>query len=234
MMRRMGEPALRFAKIALATLAACIAGYFVAALLLGILPMNAGAPPPPPGSGVTIYVASDGIHTDIIVPMASAARDWRSMLAADWIPSYAVQAPFIAIGWGDRGFYLATPTWGDLQASTAIRAMTGLSGTVMHLQAVGTPIVSDRVRRVVIGAAQLQRLTEFIEASFARDPTGLPMVIASAHYNDYDTFYEARGFYSFVFTCNEWAREALWQAEMRVPIWSPFAAAIFYHLPRDG
>ena len=222
---------MRLAKIVLATIAACVVGYFAAALALGVVPANDGSAPPPQGRGTRIFVASNGVHTDLIVPMVSASRDWRPMLAGDWTPPDVSRFGYVAIGWGDRAFYLETPTWADLKVSTALRAVTGMNGTVLHVQATGTPFLSDRVRSVMLTDDRFQRLNAYIVASFARDTTGLPIPIASAHYNRYDIFYAATGYYSFVFTCNEWARAGLRHANVRVPVWSPFAAAIFFHLP---
>ena len=39
---------------------------------------------------------------------------------------------YIAIGWGDKGFYLDTPTWADLKFSTAFKAAFWLGNSAIH------------------------------------------------------------------------------------------------------
>ena len=40
---------------------------------------------------------------------------------------------FVGLGWGDKGFYLETPTWADLKTSTALKAVSGYNTTAMHV-----------------------------------------------------------------------------------------------------
>lgn len=39
---------------------------------------------------------------------------------------------YIAFGWGDKGFYLDTPTWADLKFSTAFKAAFWMGQSAMH------------------------------------------------------------------------------------------------------
>ena len=39
----------------------------------------------------------------------------------------------ISIGWGDKGFYLDTPTWAELKLSTALIAGFGLGNAALHI-----------------------------------------------------------------------------------------------------
>ena len=40
---------------------------------------------------------------------------------------------YISIGWGDKGFYLDTPTWAELKLSTALIAGFGLGNAALHI-----------------------------------------------------------------------------------------------------
>ena len=170
--------------------------------------------------GIEMFVTSNGVHTDFVLPVVTPYRDWRPLA-----PNAAY--PFLAIGWGDRDFYLATPTWNDLKASTALRAAFGLNGTVLHVESMGRPVVSDRARALRLSPDQYRRLLAYVEAGFARDAANGYRRIAGAHYNADDAFYEATGRYSVIVTCNEWAREGLAAAGVRVPLWSPFTWSLF-------
>ena len=49
--------------------------YFVAALLLGLVPANVAFHQP--AQGVTIFIQSNGVHTWIVMPKVNAEMDWR-------------------------------------------------------------------------------------------------------------------------------------------------------------
>ena len=64
---------MRFLRRAVLRLAAGVAlavgGYLAAALGLGFLPVNSGFRPTP--GGTEIFVCSNGVHTDFVLPVAT-------------------------------------------------------------------------------------------------------------------------------------------------------------------
>ncbi|MFQ5506099.1 MAG: TIGR02117 family protein, partial [Planctomycetota bacterium] len=137
----------------------------------------------------------------------------------------------VSFGWGDRGFYLRTPTWSDLELSTALRAILLPSASVMHVEHFwGPPEPGPSCRRLVLSEAQYGRLVAYIEESFRKDAAGRPMRIPGRGYDQYDDFYEARGSYHLFYTCNNWANQGLKASGVRTALWSPFETAIFHHL----
>ena len=78
-------------------------------------------------SDVFIYLISNGVHLDIVVPKANSYKDWREELEID--PSIEDQVNLVAFGWGDRDFYLNTPEWSDLTFSTSFNALFLKSNT---------------------------------------------------------------------------------------------------------
>ena len=99
-----------------------IAGYFLAVCVCGYLPRSGGQPDGP--RDITIFVRSNGVHTDIVVPVQVAGIDWRSELPPRFFKRSDPGNDHVAFGWGDKGFYLDVPTWGDLTASAALNAIT--------------------------------------------------------------------------------------------------------------
>src|SRR6186713_926771 len=81
---------------------------------------------------VEIFIKSNGVHTDIIVPVKTAQMDWSKEIRFINTIANDSTMPFLGIGWGDKGFYLETPTWADLKFSTALKAAFGLSTTAIH------------------------------------------------------------------------------------------------------
>ena len=76
-----------------------------------------------------IYLSTNGVHLDIIIP-----KKYLSEKLIDGL-IFHDRAEYIAFGWGDKGFYLDTPTWADLTFSTAVSAMFLKGESAMHVTA---------------------------------------------------------------------------------------------------
>lgn len=168
-----------------------------------------------------IFVATNGVHTDVILPIAYVNKSFGDL-------SYKTNPEFVAFGWGDKGFYLNTPTWGDLTFSTAVNAVFLESPTAMHVTEYKS--VAKDWKSVNIDALQLQRLEKFIQHSFKKDAHGNYQKIGSYSYGSNDTFYEAKGNYSCIRTCNTWTNEAMKKTGIKTAIWTPFDWGILDHL----
>lgn len=180
---------------------------------------------------IAIYVADNGVHTDIIMPASSCGTDWPELLDfGQGQPPYPRET-YMAFGWGARDFYLATPRWQDIRPDKALGALL-LAPAALHVELVqGTPIPESDVRRVTIDAEGCRALTAFIRATLAPDAAGRPQRIAHPGYGSRDAFYEATGRFSPVRTCNTWTSEALAAAGVRTALWTPFAWGVMRHLP---
>jgi len=204
----------RLSAIGQALLLVC-AFYVAAGLAGGAIPANRDWRPPE--RGVRILVESNGIHTGLVMPAQAAGVDWHRDFPAGDIadPRYAGLG-WVAVGWGDRAFYVETPRWSDVRPLTVLRAAAGSPRTVLHVEHLGEPPVGDDDRAIVLTPDQYRRLAAFIRASIGPDGRVAP------GYGPSDIFYDARGRYSAVATCNEWTGRALRAAGVRVGIWTPF------------
>lgn len=205
-------------------LAALILAYGAAGLVGGSIPVNPGWRPP--AEGVTIYVETNGVHTDLVVPVAAAGIDWRDLARPEDIadPRYAAY-DHLAIGWGEARFYLETPTWADVRPMTVLRAAIGSDRTLVHVEHIPAPLPGPDARRIVLREDEYRRLTAFIRASFAPVPPGYrPRPFRG--YGDYDAFYSGFGRYDALMTCNAWTGAALRAAGVRVGAWTPFAVTV--------
>lgn len=223
---------LQLARRASLTIAAALSAYLVAALILGLLPVNDGFRQA--AAGVTIFVRSNGVHADIAVPVKAGGIDWSGVFPAGDFATAPGDTSYIGFGWGDRDFYLETRTWADVRFTAAAGALLGLKPTVMHVEYMEPRnFVGERVA-VTISAEQYERLTGHIRSTVRMAAEGAPIQVPGAHYGANDAFYEANGAYSFIYTCNEWVRRGLATAGVRAPWWSPFDAALFYQLRRSS
>ncbi|MHA6721685.1 TIGR02117 family protein [Sphingomonas sp. RS2018] len=184
--------------------------YALSGIVGGLIPTNASRVPPP--AGIRIYVEDNGIHTGIVLPAAG----WDDIVRPDHFrdPRYAGHG-WRSFSWGDRAFYIGTPTWSDVSPLTVLRAATGSDDMVMHVEAVPEPRPGGSVRAVTLRPEEYARLVDGIRASF--EP-GAPV----QGYFSYDAFYPARGRYSALHTCNGWTGDRLRNAGLKMGWFTPF------------
>ena len=187
----------------------------------------------PPASGIVIGVLSNGVHTDLVLPATTAVIDWTSVVPRRDFAAVDEQFEWVAFGWGSRDFYLETPTWKDLRLTTALRSVSGLAASALHVTWRWAPPASEeRGRVVVLSEAQYRALVDGVLATFARTESGAPRRIDAPGYTPYDRFYEAHGHYSAITTCNEWTGAHLRAAGVKVGCWTPWASDVLRFLPR--
>ena len=203
--------------------------YGLAALILGLVPANLSWREP--DQGVDIFLRTNGVHTWIVVPKTNAIMDWRPYVPGEHLedPRYGA-ADHVAFGYGNREFYLNTPTWGDLSPRTAALALFGSGPSLLHVEHDHQPRPTDDTRPLTITPDQYRRLAAYIRARFELGPGGETRPLLGRGYNSWDMFYEARGGYSFVMTCNEWTGRALRHAGIRTGLWTPLAQSIMWRL----
>lgn len=180
---------------------------------------------------VTIYVGGNDVHTNLIVPVQTDDFDWRQHLTLTAIGRSGSDYRYLSFGWGDRQFYLQTPTWSDLRLPVALRALLLPTETVLHIQGHDAVPSSSEVYRVKpIGLSQsgYLQLTNFLLDSFARHPAGNIIRIRESHRYS-GSFFAAKGRYSLVRTCNDWTAEGLRVAKVNTPLWAGLAAPVMHH-----
>lgn len=179
---------------------------------------------------VTIYILSNGVHTDIVVPVKTQWMDWSRLVKYEHTTGKDSTAHFVGFGWGDKGFYLETPTWADLKFSVAFKAAFALSNSAIHATFHRQMQEGEQCKRIKIGSDDYQKLVDYIHGSFQKTSTGEVQYIATtANYGTTDAFYEATGSYSLFHTCNTWANNGLKACGQKASLWTPFDTGIFYH-----
>lgn len=177
---------------------------------------------------VEIFILTNGVHTDIVMPTKNDQIDWSKQIQFQNSKAADSTYKYIAMGWGDKGFYLETPEWSDLKASVAFKAATGLSTTAIHATYYKRMKRGDDCKSMMISKEQYSRLITFITESFQKDSAGNFMPIqTNANYSKTDAFYEANGSYSLIHTCNSWANDALKASGQKCCFWTPTDSGIF-------
>ena len=193
-------------------------GYAAVAGVAGRMAVNGEWRPAP--RGVAIFVEDNGIHTSLVLPKRAVGVDWTAAFPPGDLsdPRYGGWR-HVAVSWGERGFFVGTPTWWDVRPGTVLRAAVGSEATVLHVEHVAAPVAGASVRKILLSPRQYRRLAAFVIASRGRGQ-------AVPGYGGYDAFYPARGRYDAVHTCNEWTRRALAFAGVRIGRWAPTPGAV--------
>lgn len=199
--------------------------YFLSAFLLSKVSIAEEASAP---NEIVVYILTNGIHSDIVVPTITAQEDWFSSLNFLNSSIDTSQYKYLALGWGDKGFYLNTPSWSELKVSTALKATVGISGTAIHATYYKNMIESESCKKIEISKEQYGRLIEYIKNSFDVDnENNFVQIITSANKTELDAFYEAKGSYNIFNTCNSWTNKSLKYSGQKACFWTAFQGPIF-------
>jgi uncharacterized protein (TIGR02117 family) len=193
--------------------------YFILAFLLSVIPKNTELVDCVEKE--TVYLISNGIHLDIILN--------RNQIDTTFLKTLKIPetVKYVAFGWGDKGFYLQTKTWNDLKMNTLVNALFLKSESSMHVTSYYYK--SENFVPLSLCPTQIEVLKTYIETSFIKTNTG-EIIETGKGYGKNDHFYEAKGSYNAIKTCNEWVNIGLKKAKVKTSVWSPFDKGIFYHV----
>ena len=213
----------------LTVLLAIPALYLVAALAGSLIPVNRGWQEP--AQGTTIYLADNGVHVDVIMPVAAQGLDWRPLFPRRDFASVDPDANFIAFGSGERRVYLNTPTWWDITPRTIWSALTG-GNRVIHVEYVASP--GYAVREIRLRPEEYRRLWAAIRSDFLLDSNGHPIRIEHPGYGPADAFYRATGHANSIRSCNAEAADWLRLAGVKTSLWPPFDSGLVWRYRRTA
>ena len=222
---------LTVGRVSLEICLAVTALYVLAAVVLTLVPANRTAQAPK--DGIEIFLVSNGLHVDFVLPMRAEGIDWSQLLQAGAFDKPITPYEYVGFGWGERRFLLETPTWADLKVSVAIPATLWPTPAAMCVTMLKYRPWGERVRPVMIPRETYPLLAQHIRDSFRMDAAGQPVLIGSDERSALsDNFYEATGSYHALRTCNVWSNAGLKPAGVRTATWAPFEESIFWHFPK--
>lgn len=175
---------------------------------------------------VAILIGTNGVHTEIAMPLVTTEKDWREDFPVSDIEASSRDYTHVAVGWGERKFFLETPTWADVNPVTVVRAMVGGEG-VLHVAHYVRPAPTDDYRVMHLRPEEYRTLVDVISAQLA--PAATREVLPG--YASHDVFYTARGTYHIGNTCNQWTSDQLAAAGVRIGTWSPFSGGVMKWVP---
>jgi uncharacterized protein (TIGR02117 family) len=211
----------------LTALLAIPAAYMAAAVIGSFVPVNRGWTEPE--QGITVYLADNGIHTDIIMPAEAAGLSWAGVVPRSDAATVPATTRWVAFGSGEERVYLNTPTWWDIRPRTIWAVLTG-SRRVMHVEWIDRPEYAEREIR--LRPEEYRRLWAAVRADFDLNPRGRPMRIDHPGYNCCDAFYWGSGRFNALRTCNSWTADKLRIAGVKTSLWPPFAPGLLWRYRR--
>lgn len=204
--------------------------FFLAAFIISSFPVNTGYAQTKTEESIEIFVTSNGVHTDLVLPVSNAYQDWRQKLPLHHYSGVDNSFTYIAFGWGDRRFYMETPEWSDLTFSVALTASLWPTRTAMHVEYIyGRLNPNKRQRPIYLSPSQYQELVRYIESTFQQE-NGAFIRIPDSGYSDRDNFYEAHGRFYALKNCNHWVNQGLKRTGVKTAAWAPIPYAIMRHL----
>jgi uncharacterized protein (TIGR02117 family) len=201
--------------------------YLAAALIGSLVPVNRKWTEPT--QGTAIYIADNGVHADIIMPVDAQGLDWGALVPKSDFADVPPGARWIAFGSGEQHVYLDTPRWRDIRLSTIWAAIAG-GPRVIHVEYVPTPYYATR--QIRLRPEEYRRLWAAVRADFALDRRGRPQRIEHPGYGPYDAFYRATGKANALRTCNAVAANWLRLAGVKTSLWPPFVKGLIWRYRR--
>jgi uncharacterized protein (TIGR02117 family) len=149
----------------------------------------------------TVFVSSNGWHTDITVARADVPEEL--------IPESAdfSEARYLQFGWGDAEFY-TTPDAGigaTLRAALPGPAVVHLAGLSVRP---GEAFSGVEEIQLTLGEAEFGRLIGYLHESFERGGERRAKSVAPGLYG-FSRFYKATGEFHLFNTCNTWTARGL-------------------------
>jgi uncharacterized protein (TIGR02117 family) len=183
------------------------------------------------GATIQIYLMKSGVHTDFILPVRNDIKDWRTEFPLSNTGFKDSLSKLISIGWGDKTFYMNTPTWADLTIKTALTVPFGLGPSAIHATYY-QQLLDDRPNiSLHLTPRQYAKLVHYIEKTLDRNKKGRTKFIKATMpgvVTGNDAYYAANGRYSLFFTCNSWVNAGLKACQQKACYWTAFAGGIFY------
>lgn len=178
----------------------------------------------------TVYVSGGAMHTNLIVPVRNEMFDWGKSLELQTLGKNAAQFQYLQFGWGDRIFYVETPSWDQVKPTSALRALVLQNPAAMFVKGHSTVprYPAEELKCVRLGQADYLALMQYIRGSFQQDSQGNFQRIGTGQDGE-SGFYAAIGSYSMLRTCNTWTADALRSANVNTPLWSALSPAVMRH-----
>jgi uncharacterized protein (TIGR02117 family) len=225
--RRTTKRILKWTGYTLTLTGSAILLYLLLTFLLSRIPVNGHSQRK---ADVHIYLMKSGVHTDFIFPVSNDIHDWRTEFPIANTDFKDSSSLLISIGWGDKAFYMNTPTWSDLTLKTAVTTPFGLGPSAIHATYYRQLLDDRPTIGLKISSKQYKKLVKYVQQTlvYHKQKTIFIQPKIKGVVTGNDAYYQAKGRYNLFFTCNSWINAGLKVADLKACLWTAFASGIFY------
>lgn len=168
-----------------------------------------------------IHFSSSIIHVDIVLPVDLVDTAISKGLN---IPN---NTKYIGFGWGDEAFYLETRTWADMSMLTAFKSLAIKTPSAMHITYHKRLGKDWKTKNICL--EQAQSINAHILSGFELDENQSFKFVEDGYAKN-DFFYEGKGAYTGIKTCNTWVNQAMKKAKIKTARWTPFNFGILRYV----
>jgi uncharacterized protein (TIGR02117 family) len=175
----------------------------------------------PTVKGITIFVHTNGFHTDITVPVyeRSTGINWLNELDDTLLQHKHAKAKYASFGWGDEGFYMDSYNNKFPGIGTCFNALFVPTPSLMHITFFDHGIKPGEDCHVLeLRKEEYEKLCNSIRQSFSLGINKNTNRIASPGYWGNDYFFSAENNYHLLNTCNEWTNNCLKNAGIKASL----------------
>ncbi|MCF8429103.1 MAG: DUF2459 domain-containing protein [Bacteroidia bacterium] len=177
--------------------------------------------------GVLIFVAGDGLHSEIIIPAKNEITNWESYFNVNDYDSSANSKKWICLGFSEENFYKTNRRWDDMNYLSAFTQLCGFGKSIIHVSYENEyPFNKNFIRKIYIGTEQYANLCEYIKSSFVQNNGENILPLAKSNGLNKDVIYEAQKEFSFLYTCNTWTNSALKSIGFKTGRWTALESGI--------
>lgn len=137
-----------------------------------------------------VYLYDNGMHIDIVIPENDR---------------------YTAYGWGSKIFFMEVPKWKDLTYTVGFKALFTEPASCMRVTEY--TYKDSNWKTVKLTNKQFIQLKDEIENKFEHDAFGNRCKVR-------DNFYEAKGSYYFLNTCNTWVNQTFKKCGLKAKLFT--------------
>ncbi len=177
--------------------------------------------------GILVYVAGDGLHSEIIIPVKNEIMDWETTFNKGDFDTAANGKQWLCVGFSEANFYKTNRRWDDMNYFSAFIQLCGFGNSIMHVSYENEyPFNRNFIRKIYIGEEQYAKLCEFVKGSFAQNNGEMLTPFIKTNNFKKEVLYEAHKEFSFFHTCNTWTNNALKSVSFKTGRWTALEGGI--------
>lgn len=178
-------------------------------------------------NGILIYVAGDGLHSELIIPLKNEVNNWESTFNKADLDYGTNEKAWLSVGFSEENFYKLNRRWDDMNYFSALFQLCGFGKSIMHVGFENEyPFDRKFIRKIYVGPEQYSRLCEFIKNSFEQNNGQILKSLSVSNSYKKEVIYEAQKEFSFFYTCNTWTNNALKSIGFKTGRWTALEGGI--------